>query len=216
MTFALLIDNNKFEKDVGAEMRILQEGRVDNGIFVLKSRLSRGTEDLDTPPMRFFARRIELALEVLEGRRKTAFVNEMTPVITEPTRAWKHNLNTLVRGGLVVSLCPVRPSLEFRPVVCFAYRMRFLVEEYSPTARNVFSGSDSDKLESVFTGIFQFGEAVVSRDACGIIADDVGRLVRDWTWRDEDADVFHDVRHLSAIFDLAHSENDLAVLVGHI
>ncbi len=213
--FALLIDKGRFDHEVMIELQSAREGQVGHALATLRSHLSRGIDDLDVPPSRYFGRTIELAVDVLERKRTTAFVNEMAPVIAEPTKAWKHNVNTLVRAGLVLSLCTVRPTPEFAPIVCYAFRMVFLVEECSNTAREVFSGGDSDKLEPVLAGIFESGEWIVSRDACGLIADDTRRLVRERSWSGEDAEVLEKVRHLEAIFDRAHSEKHLAVLVGH-
>lgn len=214
-SFAILVDKGRLDTEIGGEVQSILDGKVDCALSILKARLAQGTDDLELPPFRYFRRRIEQAVDVLEGRITTGFVNEMAPVIRDPRKAWTHIVNTLVRGGLSLCLCPVRPSPEFPPVIRFELRKAYLVEESSVAASEVFSGRDSKMLIPVSAGIFEL-EWLVDSDTCRVIASDIGRLIQEWRWQDEDPEVLRAVRHVGAIFDRANAGSGLAVLVGQL
>ncbi len=188
-------------------------GRNRAALESLKGQFNSVAANLDMEPQTYFQTVVRLAIDTLEGRLTRAFVDEMTPPITEPGKAWNYNVNTLVRGGLALSLCAERPAREFPAVFFLAPPFSAMIAEHSPTTVSVSNAEDPEVVEMARVGVFQAPEVFVRRGAVEQISNDLRPLL---TRLPMTGQIAQTIQHFYALLTAPMMNSDLAVLRGYL
>jgi len=191
-------------------------GQTDEAIRILKTGRDVVATDLDAPPLSFFRHRVELAIDTVEGRLTKAFINEMTPPITDPAKAWKHNVDTNVRGGLALSLCAERPNPESSSALVFDGRWSALVRDSSPTANQVSNWNDPTLVELARVGVFQAEESFLLKDCLSRIKGELQPLLETIPTLSESAETIRSLLHFHHLVVAPLGNADLVLLRGYL
>jgi hypothetical protein len=171
---------------------------------------------LDYEPLAYFKHCVQLAIDTLEGRIKDAFVNEITPLITDPTEARRHNVNVLVRSGLALTMCAVQPVSGLLGSFRFEHRHSALICEWSHTATEAADRDDPALIEPARVGIFEEPKMFLSRTCLERIANEIQPLLRALPTLSESAETCESVQHFDAFISAPMRDLDLAILRGFL
>jgi hypothetical protein len=214
--YLILLNRTRIDSEVLPMISNILAGQTDTGIQTLRGSGQSVASSLDVPPETYFQSLIRLAIDTLEGRLTQAFVDELTPPIVDPAKAWKHNVDTLVRGGLVLSLCTERPAPQLAPVFSFKFRPSKLICEYSPTASEISNHDVPELVELARVGIFQPPEVFVRKNAVERIANELEPLLEDLAALSDTEETAHFVQHFGELVASSLKDPDLAILRGYL
>jgi hypothetical protein len=215
-TYFVLLNRARLEAEVEFTIAQVLAGHTDVALHILSSRQLEVAEALDHEPLAYFKHCVQLAIDTLEGRIKDAFVNEITPLITDPTEAWRHNVNVLVRSGLALSMCAVQPGPGISGSFRFWLRHSALIREWSHTADEAADRDNPALMERTRIGIFEEPEMFLAKSCLERIAQEIQPLLRTLPKLSESAETCASVQHFDRFISAPMRDPDLAILRGFL
>jgi hypothetical protein len=210
-TYFVLLNRVRLENEVEPMIARALAGRRDEAIHILKDQRSIVASKLD----KSLQQTVDLALDTLEGRLSTAFVNELAPLITEPKQAFEHNVAIHVRAGLALSICSEEPGPGLSPALAFRGRFSALLRDWSPTVDDVSDHDDPLLVEPIRIGIFGEPEMLLRRVCSTRIAGEIRPRLDELPTLGEDEQTVRFVQHFDALINGPLRKTELTILRGY-